>query len=294
MLDNFTSVHRWCITGTPISSGLDNMEGLISFLEAWPYANSTTWRAALDSPFNRLRGLCTPSETALAALPPNLSRSVFVHFLAQLTWRNQKSDVADELRWGDVSVQVDVKSVVSSCSASFFFSSIPKQTIHVNVIKLDAVSRYTYNRLREDTRKSTTKVKGGAGELPDATPPPSTCYCSTTPCLRTCASWSGLAWATTFLLASTPRPSASTRSAPSWRLCCVCDRPASTLRSLVFVGATPVDSRFVFRRGGGGLLSCPSHCCFCRVCWTEWQCAQVHEGSWRATLQKGQGMICCR
>ena len=42
---------RWCITGTPLSRGLEDLYGLFFFLHARPWADARWWRDALERPY---------------------------------------------------------------------------------------------------------------------------------------------------------------------------------------------------------------------------------------------------
>lgn len=44
--------HAWVVTGTPISSKLDEIRGLCEFLALEPYYQSTAWNQLLHSPHN--------------------------------------------------------------------------------------------------------------------------------------------------------------------------------------------------------------------------------------------------
>jgi E3 ubiquitin-protein ligase SHPRH len=71
--------HCWAVTGTPISRGLEDLFGLLSFLRASPWEEGCWWRQALQAPFEA--GEHAP---LLRALRP-------------LLWRNSKTNVAAEL-----------------------------------------------------------------------------------------------------------------------------------------------------------------------------------------------------
>ena len=42
---------RWCITGTPLSRGLEDLYGLFFFLHANPYSERHFWRSVLQVPY---------------------------------------------------------------------------------------------------------------------------------------------------------------------------------------------------------------------------------------------------
>ncbi|XP_073020785.1 uncharacterized protein [Primulina eburnea] len=74
--------HKWCITGTPIQRKLDDLYGLLRFLQANPF---DTYRWWVDV-------ICNPYERGVA------EAMVFTHnFFKQLMWRSSKTLVWDEL-----------------------------------------------------------------------------------------------------------------------------------------------------------------------------------------------------
>jgi hypothetical protein len=43
--------HRWCVSGTPIQRGLDDLFGLLRFLGAEPFDDYRWWSLALKQPY---------------------------------------------------------------------------------------------------------------------------------------------------------------------------------------------------------------------------------------------------
>nr|GLL21004.1 E3 ubiquitin-protein ligase SHPRH isoform X1 [Ipomoea trifida] len=77
------TVHRWCITGTPIQRKLDDLYGLLKFLKASPFDVFRWWTDVICDPYER------GDEGAVA----------FTHkFFKPLMWRSSKGHVADELQ----------------------------------------------------------------------------------------------------------------------------------------------------------------------------------------------------
>ena len=122
MASRLPAVNRWCITGTPLKRGLDDIYGLLKFLRVEPYSRSPWWGAALCDPSPLL-----PEHTEAGApghgLQPN-EVSPLLQRLLDITWRHSKDDVKDEL-------------------------SLPPQHVATKRLRLDAVGRYFYNRLHE-------------------------------------------------------------------------------------------------------------------------------------------------
>ena len=59
-------VRRWCITGTPLNRGLDDLYGLFYFLHANPYSERHFWKHVLQEPY--MAG-CPAGTQAFAAHP---------------------------------------------------------------------------------------------------------------------------------------------------------------------------------------------------------------------------------
>ncbi|XP_073129793.1 uncharacterized protein [Henckelia pumila] len=74
--------HRWCITGTPIQRKLDDLYGLLRFLQANPFDTYRWWADVICKPYER----------------GDAEAMVFTHnFFKQLLWRSSKILVWDEL-----------------------------------------------------------------------------------------------------------------------------------------------------------------------------------------------------
>jgi len=80
--------HRWCVTGTPVSRGVDDLYGLLLFLGARPFCERGWWGRVISEPYQ------DGSAAAVGRL---------MHFLRPgdsgrgLLWRTQKKDVRAEL-----------------------------------------------------------------------------------------------------------------------------------------------------------------------------------------------------
>nr|VDD15822.1 unnamed protein product [Brassica oleracea] len=101
--------HRWCITGTPIQSKLDDLYGLLRFLKANPFDVSRWWTEVIREPYERR----------------DAKAMEFTHKLfKQLMWRSSKIHVADELQ-------------------------LPPQEECVSWLKFSAIEEHFYSRQHE-------------------------------------------------------------------------------------------------------------------------------------------------
>lgn len=114
MVRKLNCVHRWCVTGTPISRGLEDLQGLLAFLQLSPYENRTWWGRCIQKPYNC--GIPAARARLLQILKPNLGG---------IMWRSSKADVQDEL-------------------------GLPEQYHHLKMLTLSAIERHFYNRQHQD------------------------------------------------------------------------------------------------------------------------------------------------
>ncbi|GAX82125.1 hypothetical protein CEUSTIGMA_g9553.t1 [Chlamydomonas eustigma] len=119
-----STVHRWCVTGTPISTGLDDLYGLMVFLRTTPWDQKAWWSRVMAGPANtgleggmrNLVQLLRPSSKV-----PGGSRGSCGGDSGGLMWRTAKSDVSQEL-------------------------NIPPQRSATTVLRFSAVERHFYRR----------------------------------------------------------------------------------------------------------------------------------------------------
>ena len=101
---------RRCVTGTPLSRGLEDLFGLLAFLQAAPYDSRPWFQRVLQHPYEA--GSRAARARLLALLKPSLGG---------LLWRSAKADVAEEL-------------------------GLPPQHHHLTNLHLSAIERHFYSR----------------------------------------------------------------------------------------------------------------------------------------------------
>ena len=106
--------HRWCVTGTPLSRGLEDLQGLMAFLKVEPYAEKTWWKKIIQQPYEA--GSRAARARLLALLRPSAGG---------LLWRSAKADVKSELH-------------------------IPPQHHHLTHLDFSAIERHYYARQHQE------------------------------------------------------------------------------------------------------------------------------------------------
>ncbi|EFJ51898.1 hypothetical protein VOLCADRAFT_87560 [Volvox carteri f. nagariensis] len=126
------TVHRWCVTGTPISRGLEDVYGLLAFLGVRPWTERRWWSRCVQRPAEA----CDPEGRRLLLHLLRPSRAVGDCAAGSggggggggdggLMWRSAKRDVESEL-------------------------GLPPQSTHLRHLRLNAVELHFYNRRHQD------------------------------------------------------------------------------------------------------------------------------------------------
>lgn len=112
MVRKIAAVHLWCVTGTPISRGLEDLFGLLSFLRVEPYGFHGWWSRLIQKPLESKEDY----EAGLSRLVKLLKPS-----LGGLMWRSSKADVSHEI-------------------------CIPKQNLCTSEIRFSNIEKHFYER----------------------------------------------------------------------------------------------------------------------------------------------------
>jgi E3 ubiquitin-protein ligase SHPRH len=123
------SINRWCVTGTPISRGLEDLYGLFAFLRVEPYSAKSWWNMLIQNPLETGENY----ESALNRLINLLKPSI-----GGLMWRSSKSDVADEL-------------------------NLPEQIIYPTRLDFSKIERHFYSRQYEKCAGTARQVLQKSG-----------------------------------------------------------------------------------------------------------------------------------
>ena len=74
-----SAVNKWCVTGTPVGKSLNDLFGLLLFLQLDPYCVEAWWRLGVYRPY------CLGD------------RGPMLEVLRGLLWRTSKRDVLDQI-----------------------------------------------------------------------------------------------------------------------------------------------------------------------------------------------------
>ncbi|CAK9136717.1 unnamed protein product [Ilex paraguariensis] len=124
--------HRWCITGTPIQRKLDDLYGLLRFLEASPFDVLRWWTEVIRDPYER----------------GDAGAMLFTHnFFKQLMWRSSKLHVTEEL---ELPPQEECISWLSLSPVEEHFYQRQHETCLDYARKLLRVSKMIFSRYKSE------------------------------------------------------------------------------------------------------------------------------------------------
>lgn len=116
--DLFTAVHRWSVTGTPIEKSIDNLYGLLYFLDCEPYCDLNAWKQ-LTIPFQK--GTIFPISSE-SRNQDNLfvggDAKPLINVLSKMMWRTCKSTVFDSM---GIPPQTEILHMVTMSDLQAFF-----------------------------------------------------------------------------------------------------------------------------------------------------------------------------
>ncbi|PRP84926.1 e3 ubiquitin-protein ligase SHPRH-like isoform 2 [Planoprotostelium fungivorum] len=115
---------RWCVSGTPIQKGVENLHGLIHFLHLSPLSERFWWNKVIQQPLER---------------KSRKARDLLMVLCRSIMWRNSKKNVEAEI-------------------------GIPPQTERVQTLRLSDVEKYFYGKQMEDCRADFEKKMGKTKE----------------------------------------------------------------------------------------------------------------------------------
>ena len=113
------AINRWGVSGTVISKGLDDLYGLLLFLQAQPYSERRYWDQFLSLPYQ---------------LHEPLARKKLHAITRRLMWRNTKESVQDEL-------------------------ALPQLLSHLHSVSFTPVEAYYYTRREEECQQVSAVVQ---------------------------------------------------------------------------------------------------------------------------------------
>jgi E3 ubiquitin-protein ligase SHPRH len=129
---------RWAVTGTPVSGSFNDLQGLLAFLGAAPFADPGVWHALIEAPL-LTSAHAAPGSRAAKVRAEERARALF----NRLMWRHAKVDVADELR-------------------------LPPQHHHEVRIELSPIERHFYGAQEEECNAIAKQVAEQAKAAADA------------------------------------------------------------------------------------------------------------------------------
>jgi len=136
MASTLPAVHRWCVTGTPVSQDVDELRGLLAFLRVPVFSQRTWWNLALRGAASAAPPAPTSSNGSgqvADALVLRGLRERLRGLVLSLLWRSSKAGMGAEWRQ-------------------------PQQHQQETVVRLGAAERYFYNRLGEQCRAAVVQA----------------------------------------------------------------------------------------------------------------------------------------
>lgn len=127
MVKKIASINSWCVTGTPISRGLEDLFGLFAFLQSEPYGQKRWWNQLIQHPLESSNDRC---EYQMAL---NILINVLKPSLGGVMWRSSKMDVSHEIR-------------------------LPDQTICQCRLRFSKIERHFYERQHRDCQRAAQKA----------------------------------------------------------------------------------------------------------------------------------------
>ena len=126
MAAQLPTVHRWCVTGTPIAHDLDDLYGLLVFLQAEPLDNRKLWLNSIKKPCELL-------------VPAAVEQ--YHEFFCRIMWRSARTDVVDQLR-------------------------LPPQHHHTELLEFSDIEAYYYERQHRECLTAANEVLRKYKDLP--------------------------------------------------------------------------------------------------------------------------------
>jgi len=124
MAASLSAKYRWCVTGTPIGSrGLEDLAGLVKFVNVLPFENKFWWNNAVVNPLMHNDGKFTWKRV--------------MHLFRSFIWRSTKKDVESELH-------------------------LPGRTEHIHRLQLSPIEQHFYERKHIETKSSIVNAKNEA------------------------------------------------------------------------------------------------------------------------------------
>ncbi len=115
------TVHRWNVSGTPLGrSSIEDLFGLLLFLQLKPYSDRQWWRRCVSDPWAESAVVSSANTSPTSS--PALQR--LCALMSRIMWRNSKRSVQSQL-------------------------GIPPQTSTMTILRFSGVEQFLYNRRHE-------------------------------------------------------------------------------------------------------------------------------------------------